>query len=1041
MKTIHSIYKDDPACRIVFGFLIALICLFSQNAQAQYEKTGYVGDYLSFSFVPQFPGTGWVETVVWESDNPTLVSVSNSGATAAVGRILNYFKGYVIVRATYYYRYYVTDPRFPRASHATRTFSVSCNQVQINLTTKQLTLSPGETYKLNYTLTPNISSTVVGWISGNEEVASVNNSGVVTAVGPGTTRVYGLTNSSTSSYCEVTVVHYDPTSISLPATANVYLEGSTQLTPSFEPEHASSKLTWESSNTDVANVSETGLVTPVSVGTAVITATTKNGLSAKTTVTVSEPPFVVSSMTPENNATGISAFVSPQITYSLDLYKGSAFANIRLKADGKDAEGVVSIDGNKLVFAPAHPLMENADYTLSVPEKALANKWGTEITTATNLYFKTGPYEKLSLAVSMHGGYVLAGKSVELTTDFESAEIRYTTDGTIPTQQSTLYTGPIVLYQDVQLRARAFKEGYAPSDIVAEDFIMSDMAIKKMFPTNEQIYVYSFINPYIEFSSNISISNNINNVCVLRDNLTTMLCDIIVQGNTMYVVPEKQFESGHSYTIKVPDDALRNSKGEPNVATEWSFATGNFITDVSAGLDLFAVRKTDGTLLIWGNVLAGSDDATGSCSYNQKFEPTLYAKGIEKASIGLTHYSMLGMDKKLQMWGRQYCGEFGNGNNDASITPIEVMNDVTSVSNGGQTTAILKEKELYLCGRNDYGQIGDGTTEHRNTPVKVMDDVQKCVAGYGSTYAITSDGTLWAWGRNEHGELGDGTQTDQHNPISVMSGVKDVAAARLDGYGATVLKDDGTLWTLGETTKQVMGNVKSMAVGADFMAAVKEDGTLWMWGANDVGQLGDGSYSHQDTPVKIMENISRIDCGYKNAIALREDGSVYTWGKMPWGGYNSYPEKRIEGVVFEKLKGLTVSLKEIKLSVGEKTVVQILPDPLNANFTAWDWQTSNSRIATVDEHGVVEAKSKGTATITLSSDNGISASCRIQVGDAAYGDANDDGVVDKKDYKIVVDYIARKNPSGFNFKNADINEDGVIDINDLTGIVNIITQQ
>ena len=446
-------------------------------------------------------------------------------------------------------------------------------------------------------------------------------------------------------------------------------------------------------------------------------------------------------------------------------------------------------------------------------------------------------------------------------------------------------------------------------------------------------------------------------------------------------------------------------------------------------------------MLIWGNVLAGSDDATGSCSYNQKFEPTLYAKGIEKASIGLTHYSMLGMDKKLQMWGRQYCGEFGNGNNDASITPIEVMNDVTSVSNGGQTTAILKEKELYLCGRNDYGQIGDGTTEHRNTPVKVMDDVQKCVAGYGSTYAITSDGTLWAWGRNEHGELGDGTQTDQHNPISVMSGVKDVAAARLDGYGATVLKDDGTLWTLGETTKQVMGNVKSMAVGADFMAAVKEDGTLWMWGANDVGQLGDGSYSHQDTPVKIMENISRIDCGYKNAIALREDGSVYTWGKMPWGGYNSYPEKRIEGVVFEKLKGLTVSLKEIKLSVGEKTVVQILPDPLNANFTAWDWQTSNSRIATVDEHGVVEAKSKGTATITLSSDNGISASCRIQVGDAAYGDANDDGVVDKKDYKIVVDYIARKNPSGFNFKNADINEDGVIDINDLTGIVNIITQQ
>lgn len=1036
MKIIHYIHKYTTAYKIKICMLVALMCLFSLKAGAQYS--GYVGDYLSFSFVPQYPRGGWIETVAWESDNPIAVSVSNSGATAAVGRIQNYFTGYVIIRATYYYRYPVGQTYL--AAHATRTFTVTCNQVQIDVTTKELTLSPGETYRLHYSLIPNNSNTTVGWISGNEEVATVDN-GLVTAISPGTTRIYALTNSSTSSYCQVTVAHYDPTSISLPSSANMYLESTTQLTPTFEPEHASSKLTWESDNTDVAIVSETGLVTPVSTGTAIITATTENGLSAKTKVNVSEPPFVVSATTPVDDAKDISAFAAPQITYSLELHKGSAYDNIRLHTGGKDVKGDVSIDSKKLTFTPAHPLLENTDYTLSVPAKALANKWGTEIGTATSLNFKTGPYEKLSLAISMHGGYVMAGKSVELTSDFESVEIRYTTDGTTPTETSTLYTGPIVLYQDMQLRARAFKEGYAPSDILSEDFIMSDMTIRKMFPTNEHIYIYKYINPFIEFSSNISKSNNINNVRILKDNLTTIICEIIIHGKHMYIVPEKPFEAGHLYTISIPDDALHNSKGEPNEATEWNFTTGNYVSGISVGMDLFAARKTDGTLLTWGNVMDSSDDAMGYYNYKQNYEPTSFGTGVENIHLGLTHYSMLSTDGKLLMWGRQYCGEFGNGNVNSSVMPIEIMNGVDAVSCGGQTTAILRNKELYLCGRNDYGQIGDGTTEHRYTPVKVMENVEKCVAGYGSTYAITSDGDLWAWGRNEHGELGDGTTKDQHEPICIMNGVKEVAAARLGGYRAAVLKTDSTLWTLGEKTERIMNNVKRMSVGANFMAAIKTDGTLWTWGENDTGQLGSWSHEQENTPTQIMENIKDVDCGYKNVIALGDDGSVYTWGKMPWGGYAMYPERKIEGVTYSKLTGLTNESQELTMNVGEKTVIHILPNPLNAKFDAWEWETANAKIATVDEHGIVEAKSKGLTTITLKSDNGISTSCKIQVGNVAYGDVNGDGNIDLEDYRITVEYIARKKTSVFIFKNADINEDGVIDINDLTSIVNIMKQQ
>ena len=1021
---------------IILRLLVSMVCLLPQTLLADDYISGYIGDTFTLSVFDTYG----LQACSWSCSNQYNVSfVSGARGTSATFKINKYFLGSVTisVKCTYRIGYGLDGYTYVNYEH----FYVSCRSVGIAISPTQLTMRPGETYQLNYTQWDTHPSIQVSWGVTPDGIVKVSDSGLVTALAPGSCAVIVGNNYNARDYCVVTVEQLDPTAISLPATSQAILEsGGTQLTPTFEPANAYSPVTWESSNTDVATVSQKGYVTPVSPGTAVITATTENGLSCSTTVTVSEPPFEVSEMLPANNATNISAFATPQITYSLDLFQGPAFESICLTSGGQTIEGTAGIDGKNLMFTPAHPLLENTDYTLTIPANALVNKWGTGCPTAATQHFRTGPYEKLSLAISIHGGYVMAGQTVQFSTDFESAEIRYTTDGTTPTQQSQLYTGAIVLYQDTQLRARAFKEGYTPSDVVAEDFIMSDMEITKMFPVNEQIYIYKHINPSIEYSSNISESSNINNVLLLKDNVKAMECEVVINGNTMCVVPKEQFETGHSYTIRIPENALHNNKGEPNKATEWSFTTGNAVTCISAGLDLFAARKADGSLWTWGNVLNSSDDDTGLCTYQQKNEPASFTTGIDNMSIGLTHYSMLSPEGKLSMWGRQYCGEFGNGNSESATMPVEVMDNVTAASNGGQTTAILKGEELYMCGRNDYGQIGDGTTDATNVPVKVLDNTIKCVAGYGSTYAIKSDGTLWAWGRNEHGELGDGTTEERHEPINIMSGVKDIAAARIGGFGAAVLKDDGTLWTLGETPEQIMSDVKMMSVGADFMAAVKNDGTLWTWGANEAGQLGDGSFSLHDTPVQIMDGIDCVDCSYKSAIALGQDGSVYTWGKMP-GGVSSRPERRVEGVAHTTLQGLTTSSEELKLDVGKRAVVQILPDPLNAEFTAWDWQTSNAKVATVDEHGMVEAKSKGLAIVTLTSDNGISASCRILVGNAAYGDANGDGRIDIEDYNIVVNYIARKNPSGFNFNNADVNEDGVIDINDLTNIVNIITQK
>ncbi|MBO4814275.1 MAG: choice-of-anchor D domain-containing protein [Muribaculaceae bacterium] len=54
------------------------------------------------------------------------------------------------------------------------------------------------------------------------------------------------------------------------------------------------------------------------------------------------------------------------------------------------------------------------------------------------------------------------------------------------------------------------------------------------------------------------------------------------------------------------------------------------------------------------------------------------------------------------------------------------------------------------------------------------------------------------------------------------------------------------------------------------------------------------------------------------------------------------------------------------------------------------------------------------------------------------GDANDDGRVDVNDVTTTINYILGKNPSPFNFANADVNNSGDVNVMDVTLIINII---
>lgn len=153
----------------------------------------------------------------------------------------------------------------------------------VSLLRSSLVLPEGESYTLKYTISPlNASEKEVIWISSNPLVASVSAAGIITAVSIGTSRITVKTeDGGRTAVCDVTVkakvipvesVSLDKTSISMTV-------GDAQtLTATVAPENATDKsLTWSSSNTTVATVSSSGLVTAYSAGTATITVTTNDG--------------------------------------------------------------------------------------------------------------------------------------------------------------------------------------------------------------------------------------------------------------------------------------------------------------------------------------------------------------------------------------------------------------------------------------------------------------------------------------------------------------------------------------------------------------------------------------------------------------------------------------------------------------------------------------------------------------------------------------------------------------------------------------------
>ena len=224
--------------------------------------------------------------------------------------------------------------------------------VSLNKTTATLT-SKGATVTLTATIAPTDAGCKnVTWKSSNTSVATVNNNGIVTAVGNGTATITATTESGgKTAICKVTV-SIAPTGVTLNQTsATMTSKGQTiTLTATVSPSNAANKnVTWKSSNTAVATVDSNGKVTAVGNGTATITATTESGgKTATCKVTVSIAPTKVTlnktsvTLTSKGETVALTATVAPSDAAN----KGVTWKSDNTEVATVDSNGKVTAVGN-----------------------------------------------------------------------------------------------------------------------------------------------------------------------------------------------------------------------------------------------------------------------------------------------------------------------------------------------------------------------------------------------------------------------------------------------------------------------------------------------------------------------------------------------------------------------------------------------------------------------------------------------------------------------------------------------------------------------
>ncbi|WP_055666457.1 FN3 associated domain-containing protein [Desnuesiella massiliensis] len=239
---------------------------------------------------------------------------------------------------------------------------------------------------------------------------------------------------------------------------------------------------------------------------------------------------------------------------------------------------------------------------------------------------------------------------------------------------------------------------------------------------------------------------------------------------------------------------------------------------------------------------------------------------------------------------------------NVQLKDSEIYSMFTDIKTADYHSLVLRnDGVLFGFGANNFGQLGDGTTNIRIklTQVKNLSNVIDFDTSNSHSIALTSDGSVWVWGLNDYGQLSESIKGDLLNPVKVL-GLRDIVKVQAGNRYNLALDRNGFVWMWGYNNSGQFGDeeeryslkpilvsgfsgtkIKDIAAGDFHCLALSMEGKVYAWGANDYGQIGDGTLNSKYNPIEILGlyGVKSIAAEGNTSSCIKGDGTALFWGE------------------------------------------------------------------------------------------------------------------------------------------------------------------
>jgi len=416
-----------------------------------------------------------------------------------------------------------------------------------------------------------------------------------------------------------------------------------------------------------------------------------------------------------------------------------------------------------------------------------------------------------------------------------------------------------------------------------------------------------------------AITYSSSNTAIATVNSTSGLITVISGGTTVITATQAATDNYNSTTVTTTITVLRDPMIGAMTAITKAYGSAAFTltapTSNSSGAISYTSSNTavatinsstrlitgvgSGTTPITASPVATSTDTRASTSTTLTVEA---APEITQLSLSNVSSCALTSTGAMKCWGSNAYGQIGTLASGTQKTPSDVpgfTNNISAIAVGDSRTCALTTAGEVRC-------IGNGVADSNNPGIS--SGAISISSGYAYSCALMSYGGVKCWGDNWTGQLGSGTWVNTAPAVHVKGLTSGVTAITSGIMHSCALLSNGSVkcWgannygQLGDGTNsnrnepaQVSGltsGVVSISGGYEHTCAVLTNGEAKCWGRNGYGELGDGTTTNRSVPTSVVSlgtTISSISGGLRHTCAVTTGGAAKCWGYNALGSLGS----------------------------------------------------------------------------------------------------------------------------------------------------------